>query len=265
VVLTYSSTNTALYIDGIFVTNGPGVTIFPSADVLSNGFWLGSDCTGSNQCHGILGDISTYNYPPDAGTIEGLFVLYDVFNLGNPVNALAITQAPSTPETSPVFDAIAGPGNLMVISTNTSGCVNSSNVWLTNATATVTTNGVNLTFTIAGGTNGLAYDVFATTALTQPLTNGIWTWMGQGNPCVTYSLLGLTNSQVFLLLGTPQDSYGAGLTDAYQLLVLQNNSALPSQRANYTYDGTGRLETLFGINAEIFNFDAEGSITNDLP
>jgi hypothetical protein len=46
---------------------------------------------------------------------------------------------------------------------------------------------------------------------------------------------------------------------------LINNTAVPSERANYTYDGTGRLETLSGTNAEIFNFDAEGSITNDLP
>ncbi len=288
--LTYSSTNSALYVDGVFVTNGPGVAIYPGPAVLSNGFWLGSDSTGSNQCHGILDDVSTYNYPLDAGTINGAFVLYEVFYLPNMAN---IAQAPSTPETFPVFDAVAGPGNLQAISTNTSGCLTSSNVWITNTTATVTTNGaVNLTFTIAGGSNGVAYDVFATPALTQPLTNGIWTWMGQGYQCVNYSIEGLTNGAVFLLLGTPQDTDQDGLTDAYELLVshtnptnsdtsgdgmldgwkvlwgmnpLTNNSALPSQRANYIYDGTGRLETDSGIIAEIFHFDAEGSITNDLP
>jgi len=289
--LTYSSTNTALYIDGSFVTNGPGVAIYPGPEVLSNGFWMGSDSTGSNQCHGILGDVSTYNYPLDAGTINSAFGLYEIYYLLNPANAANISQAPSTPETTPVFDAVAGAGDLVAISTNTSGCVTSTNVWITNATVTVTTNGVNLTFSIAGGSNGLAYDVFATPALTQPLTNGIWTWMGQGYQCVTYSLEALTNGAVFLLLGTPQDSYGNGLTDAYELLVLHNNpantnsgdgmlagwkvlwgmnplinnTAVPSQRANYVYDGTGRLESLSGTNAEIFNFDAEGSITNDLP
>jgi hypothetical protein len=46
---------------------------------------------------------------------------------------------------------------------------------------------------------------------------------------------------------------------------LVNNSALPSQRANYIYDGTGRLESLSGTNAEIFSFDAEGSITLGQP
>jgi hypothetical protein len=46
---------------------------------------------------------------------------------------------------------------------------------------------------------------------------------------------------------------------------LINNTAIPSQRANYTYDGTGRLESLSGTNAEIFNFDAEGNIQLDQP
>ena len=42
-----------------------------------------------------------------------------------------------------------------------------------------------------------------------------------------------------------------------------NNSTNTLARANYTYDGTGRLEYLFGTNAEQFKFDGEGSITND--
>jgi hypothetical protein len=297
VALTYSTTNTALYIDGDLLTNGPGVSVYPSAGVLSNGLWLGSDSTGSNQCHGILDDVSTYNYPLDFGTINAMYLLYEAFYLGNPQNVSALAPAPSQPEATPVFDAVTGPGDLMVLGTNMAGWASSSNVWLTNATATLTTNGVNLTFTIAGGSNGVAYDVFATAALTQPLTNGIWDWMGQGYPCVTYTLQNLTNSGVFLLLGTPQDSYGNGLTDAYELLVLHqnpangsksgdgmldgwkvlwklnalaNNSAVVANRANYVYDGTGRLETSSGVSSsgvspEAFAFDSEGNITSDQP
>src|ERR1035441_5052676 len=133
------------------------------------------------QMHGAMNNLTSYNYALDAGTINGAFVMNEIFYLPYTAN---IQQAHSSPEMTPVFDAITGPGYLLAISTNSSGCTNSSNVWLTNTTATVTTNGVNLTFTIAGGSNGLAYDVFATPALTQPLTNGIWTWMGQGYPCV---------------------------------------------------------------------------------
>ena len=201
--LTYSSTNTALYIDGALVTNGPGVSIYPSPEVLSDGMWLGSDGTGTKQCHGILDDVWTYNYPLDAGTINGWFELYEVFYFTNLGSAANITQAPSNPETSPIFDAVAGPGDLVANCTNSSGCTNSSDVWITNTTAAVTTNGTIISFSIAGGSNGLAYDVFATPALTMPLINGIWSWMGQGSQCVNYNLTALTNSAVFLLLGTP--------------------------------------------------------------
>jgi hypothetical protein len=49
-----------------------------------------------------------------------------------------------------------------------------------------------------------------------------------------------------------------------------NNSAQTSERANYTYDGTGRLEMNSGVSysdfsPEAFSFDAEGNIQSDQP
>ena len=295
VALAYSATNSLLYIDGELATNGPGLTILPGPQALSNGFFIGSASNGVAQAHGMFDDLTTYNYQLDAGTVNSTFVLSEMWFLLNPMNQANISQAPSTPETSPTFEAITGPGYLLAVSTNYTGCVTSSNVWITNTTATVTNGVVNLTFAIAGGSNGLPYDVFATPALTQPITNGIWTWMGQGYQCVTYTIPGLTNSVVFLLLGTPLDSDGDGLTDAYERLVshtnpyvadtsgdgmldgwkalwgmsgITNNPAQPSERANYTYDGTGRLETSSGVSytgfsPEVFGFDSEGNITSD--
>jgi len=253
---------------------------------------MGSDDTGTNQCHGILDDVSTYNWQLDSNTISAEFVMNELWYLYNPMNVANIVQAPFTPQVAPTFDAITGPGYLLAISTNSSGCTDSTNVWLTNTTMKVVSNAVNLTFTIAGGTNGLAYDIFATPALAKPLTNGLWTWMGQGYPCVTYTIPSLTNSDVFLILGTPQDSDRDGLTDAYERLVshtnpyvadsggdgmldgwkvlwgmnpLTNNPAQSGERDNFVYDGTGRLETVSGVLAEMFNFDAEGNIQQDQP
>jgi hypothetical protein len=223
VALTYCSTNTALYIDGNFVTNGPGVTIFPSSDVLSNGFWLGSDWTGSNQCHGIVGDISTYNYPLDDGTIDGVFVLYEAFYLLNPVIELALPMGtPSSTLYSPVYDIISGPGNLQVIGTNEAGCVSNSNVWMTNmSVAPGTNNSVNLTFMVGGGNPDWPYDVFATGNCL--ISNSVWAWEGQAYPCQTNVLLGLTNRAVYLLLGTPLSYDGDGFTVAYESLILHIN------------------------------------------
>ncbi len=289
IVLTYSSTNSALFVDGRLVTNGPGVTIYPGSDVLSNGFWMGSDSNGVLQARGVFGEVATYSNQLDASAVSGDYVMEYPFYPEAPTTYSAIPPAPSEPEIIPVFDAVTGLGYLVPIATNTTGCVNSNNVWMTNASTTVTTNGVNLTFTILGGSNGLYYDVFATTALVDPLTNGIWTWMGQAQQCVTYTIPALTNTAVFLLLGTPLDSHGNGLTDAYELLILHknpantssgdgmldgwkvlwgmnpniNNSANSSERLYYNYDGTGRLENVGGIAAEIFNFDAESNIILD--
>src|SRR3569833_3620552 len=71
--LTYSPSNSALYLDGILVTNGLPVTVYPGLDVLTNGFYIGADSTGSSQAHGMFDDIYTNNYQLDAGTISNLF------------------------------------------------------------------------------------------------------------------------------------------------------------------------------------------------
>src|SRR5271169_4324535 len=75
-----------------------------------------------------------------------------------------VGQAPSTPVFGPVFNAVTGPGYLQAVSTNGcvagNDCTNNGNVWVTNFSATRTNGELQLTFTIAGGSNGLAYDVF---------------------------------------------------------------------------------------------------------
>ncbi len=289
VALNYSATNTALYLDGVLATNGSPLTVYPGTNVLAGGLFVGSDSNGVLQAHGMIAGVAACNCQLSAAAINAAFTLDEVFYL---LKEPPIPQAPSQPENTPTFQAITGPGYLLALRTNTAGCLNSSSVSITNLSAAATNRTVDVTFTIAGGSNGLPYDVFATPELTQPITNGVWTWMGQGYQCVTYSLPGLTNGTVFLLLGTPQDSDGDGLTDAYELLVshtnpyvsdtsgdgmldgwkvlwglnpLINNPDQTSERANYTYDGTGRIQSVSGVLAESFGFDPEGNIQLDQP
>jgi hypothetical protein len=110
---------------------------------------------------------------------------------------------------------------------NASSCVDGSSaydVWITNVSATISgtgSNNMSLTFTIEGGEPNVPYDVFANSVLHFG-TNGIpWAWMGQGYQCNTYTLTNLPSTDCFIILGTPQDSSGSGLTDAYEWLVLQ--------------------------------------------
>ena len=249
--------------------------------------------TGVQTC-ALPISLATYANPLDAGTIASTFGYESFPYYMNPLNVANLVSAPSSPQVTPTFVAITGSGYLTPISTNTVSCVTSSNVWMTNVVATLLTNGtVNLTFTISGGSNGYPYDVFATAGLVgNSITNAQWGWMGQGYQCMRYLLTNLPSSSALLILGTPQDGDGDGLTDAYELLVSHTNPGKadtsgdgipdgwkylwglgqqinyltePTKRANYTYDGVNRLKGSSGNEAEAFTFDAEGNIQLDHP
>lgn len=247
--LTYSATNSAFYFDGILVTNGAPVSIWPGPNVLTNGFYIGSDNTGIDQAHGMFDDVATYNYPLDAGTIGTAFIFSSFYYYANPLNRANFSSAPWYPNTNAGFQAITGSGYLVSLGTDTN-CVTSSSVWLTNVVATVTTNrSVNLSFTIAGGSNNVAYDVFATADLQYPLTNAIWAWMGQGSHCNRYMLTNLPLYSAYLILGTPRDTDGDGLTDAFELLVSHTDPNNPdtygvgmSDGFQWGYFGQGGLD-----------------------
>ncbi len=76
--LTYSTTNTALYIDGELAVSGDGVLYVPNARVLTNGFFVGSDNAGMDQIHGQMDVLQTFNYPLDPTDIA------DDFDYENP-------------------------------------------------------------------------------------------------------------------------------------------------------------------------------------
>jgi hypothetical protein len=222
VALTYSATNTALYLDGGLVTNGPPLTVYPGQDVLAKGFFIGSDSNGVSQAHGLFNSVVTYNVPLDATTIQQTFNQTFPSYLLSPLNMamFTLTNAISSPSfTSSGYDAITGVGNLQLVAGGDCGNYwNSNVVWFTNVTAKLTNGTTTVQFTIEGGWTNDAYDVFATGALKSPITNAIWVWLGQGHPCNTYTV-NITSANAFLILGTPLDTDGDGVTDAYELLV----------------------------------------------
>jgi hypothetical protein len=224
VALTYSGTNTALYLDGVLATNGPGVTIYPGSDVLTNGFCIGSDASGVYQAHGLFDTVATYNYPLNANDVQLNFQAEYMWIGMNPFNTAMwlLTSAPASPSNSPSFNVISGQGNLQSLG-SAPGCWSGDNayqVWITNVTATAESNGtMDITFSIAGGSDSTTpFDVFANSVLSFG-TNGVpWAWMGQGYQCNRYRL-NVPSSTCFLILGTPLQTLGSGLTDAYEGLV----------------------------------------------
>lgn len=222
VALTYSATNTALYVDGGLATNGPPLTVYPGPNALANGFFIGSDSNGVYQAHGLFNDVATYNVPLDAGTIQQMFSQQFPYYLMNPLDTamFTMTNALSWPSYTNGYEAISGAGNLQEVSGG--GCDDGTNalvVWFTNVTATTASDGtMNVQFTITGGMNGYPYDVFATAYLQAPITDAVWVWLGQGYRCTTYTV-NIPSANAYLILGTPQDSNGDGVSDAYSLLV----------------------------------------------
>lgn len=70
ITLTYGPSNSALYVDSFaVVTNGMGVTNYPDATVLANGFFIGSDNQGNNQADGEFDELKTFNFPLNASQI----------------------------------------------------------------------------------------------------------------------------------------------------------------------------------------------------
>ena len=290
IVLTYCATNTALYLDGELATNGPGVSYWPGPTVLTNGFFIGSASNGLAQARGLFDDLSTYNFPLDADTISSTYFFFSIFYDLNPYNSANFVSATPEPVFTPEFNAIAGAGFLTPLGTNSTDCVTSTNVWFTNVVATLATNGtMSLIFTIAGGSNGVLYDVFANSVLDfSTHTSLAWAWMGQGYHCTTNLLTDLAVNTALLILGKPQDSDHDGLTDAYELLVSKtdpnkadtdgdgfldgwevmwgmnprdlNESAQTSKRLNYQYDAAGWLRAVSGLWGESLTLDAEGNV-----
>jgi hypothetical protein len=292
IAFTYSSSNSSLYLDGVWATNGPGVSYRPGPSVLTNGFFIGSDSNGLAQAHGQFDDLYTYNYELAQDDLASVYILNGIF-YGKAIMGFG-SSAPSNPSTNSTgngFYAVTGPGWLQYVN-HASSCASNANLYITNVSCSLGTNGlVTTTFEIQGGSNNVPYDVFGTTALTgNNITNAQWAWLGQGTNCTIYRLPNQPGIGAFYVLGTPKDSDSDGLTDAYEALVSKsdihkattgedgmldgwavifgldpraNNSTQPSLRSNFAFDPSPQLKQVRGIRQETFGFDGEGNVKLD--
>ena len=289
VALTYSATNTALYLDGGLAATGPPMTNYPGADVLAKGFYIGSNSNGVYQAHGMFNSVYTCNVPLDADTIAEIFNYDYTWYMISPWNTAMMSHiysADSSPSTT-TPNVITGQGNLQWV-TNVPNCSYSTNIWITNIVATAAGDGtMSVTFTIEGGADGAFYDVFGNSVLSFGPNGFPWAWLGQGLHCNTYTLAGLPNTTCFLILGTPLDTDGDGLTDAYEKLVsktdpnnpdtdgdgipdgwsvllglnpLTNISTQPSSRSNYGYTLADWLNQVSGVKSGAVSLDNEGNV-----
>jgi len=238
VALTWSATNSALYMDGDLLTIGLPVTCGPGLDALTNGFFIGSDSSGNNQAHAMFDDLATYGYPLDPDTI-GITAAFDsIFFYGNPNNSANMGSGEGGTNSSSSSGVVTG-AVFFQYATNMPNCSTNSNVWMTNVVATVATNGtMSVRFGISGGYSYLPYDVWVTGKLFTPaLASANWTWLGQGYSCDTYLITNLPTNAAYLMLTTPQDTDQDGLTDGFELLLSHTNPNLVDSNTNGIADG----------------------------
>jgi hypothetical protein len=149
---------------------------------------------------------------------------------------------------------------------------------------------MNVTFAIEGGQDGYYYDVFAGTILTAPLKTAIGHGRDKDSIAWFIRFQIYPKARCFLVLGTPQDTDGDGLTDAYENLVsqyrpeqrlYQSATASPdgwdrfclglspqtgqltprrAQRANYRYTPTDWLNGVSGVRSGTITTDNEGNV-----
>jgi hypothetical protein len=222
----WTSDDSEIYVDGQLVAASNGLSILPTHSTWTNGVYINSDGYGYEQARGAT--YALYTWTEEYGAYYTNAWLTDS-------NALATWQGTLG---GGGFGGMMGMGGLGGLIPGGCGCacVSNTTVYLTNIIASTTNGpGMTVTFTIEGGTNGLAYDVFSTTNFVgTAMTNSTWTWLGQGTNCGTYSLVNQPTNQTFYLLGTPAPATDGLQTKAYEALIHNWTNAAPNSTTAFT-------------------------------
>lgn len=219
VVLNYDPKGSALFLDGQLMAQGAGTTAIPAA---VGTLIIGSRFTGEEAAQGVFDEVTSFALPLSGAAVA----------LGHQLYAPTVARGPISEEEDAALRKAAAEHQAemeamrmsfgMQSSTN---CVTNGPVYITNIFATLTTNeGTIVQFDIAGGTNGLLYEVFSATNLlgtnsSISITNSTWSCIATGPTCTTFIFTNEPDTRAFYVLGTPVDSDGDGLTDAYERLT----------------------------------------------
>jgi Concanavalin A-like lectin/glucanases superfamily/Bacterial TSP3 repeat len=255
IVLTYTPTNSQLYIDGQLATNGLGVQYFPNVVERSAGFTIGSDQGGNRQAHGQFDELETFNYPLDLYSItnnyaivssrdsdgDGLTDLQEAYLGTDPHNpdtdgngvsdgdedfdhdGLSNVRELNVYHTDPLdpnsaVPAGTGGGAALSDAVYEKASPNGETRTLLQLTAIISV--PNLVFTFTGTTPGSHYLLLSRTSL----TSGEWQYFamltGAAGTTTTYSVpLSSLPPSMFFTGGIGDDTDGDGLPDVYEVLV----------------------------------------------
>ncbi|HEX5217994.1 MAG TPA: hypothetical protein VFZ59_00365 [Verrucomicrobiae bacterium] len=240
VVLNYGTNGTELVLDGEVVTKGEATLAVP-ASVMR--LVIGSTLSGELAAGGEFEEVFcfvrplklAFHYVPFAG----------IAALG-PISEAELAYRQELMEKWKAFkekqtkasEESGGGMEMLFLGGPSADCVTNGPVYLTNVLANFTTNdGWTIYFDIAGGTNGVVYDIFSTPEFVgNDITNSVWTWLETGMTCETHYYTNQPTNQVFYVLTVPgADRDADGLYDGWEWKHFGTLAQSPSG----DYDGDG--------------------------
>jgi alpha-tubulin suppressor-like RCC1 family protein len=283
--LDYSPQGTALFLDGTLLAQGIGL---PSIPCSVGQLTIGSAYSGANPANGDIEEFYSFDHF-QTGSDVAMYLQF---------TSREAALGPISPEEQAAsghrsggfqMDSIHTPGNVYDPN-NVTPCSPGGPFYITNVSATLLTNGTTtVSFDIFGGTNGVFYDIFATSSLNNSLASNEWLWIGQGLTCNSFTFTNQPADQAFYTLELPAETftipfdgdndYGQlnipfGVSNAiaiagggYFSLALRNNGTVLGWGDNYygeTNIPTG-LSNVVGIAAGLYHgvaVLANGSVTN---
>src|SRR5258708_4228603 len=96
VAISYSCSNSCLFLDGAVAATGQGVCYLPGSDTLATGFLLGSQSNGLCQAKADFSRMSSYDSPVDSSVITVEYQLVGTMFYG--VSLSGVGQASSGPD-----------------------------------------------------------------------------------------------------------------------------------------------------------------------
>ena len=205
--LDYGTSGTALFVDGDLVAQGAGT---PSVSLAAAQLSVGSTIAGAIPAEGDFDEFSSFGRAQTTNDVTFYYTASSGQAALGPISEAEIEAWQEKVQQA----ASARRANARMASmsfgvfgvTGSSDCVTGGQPYITNLVATVQTNQkMTVSFGIAGGTNGVPYDIYTTTSLTNLLKYSQWICLGRGYTCDTYTFSNQPPAQSFYVLGSPPD------------------------------------------------------------
>jgi hypothetical protein len=224
-VLTYCATNSSIYLEGALMANMPPIVYWPGPDVCTNGFYVGSDPTGTLQARAQFQELETYGVPLDADFIKDNYdsVAEEILAWGGTLPAVGaggiggITQAAGPPILPGMGGGTNGGGGVTNVAgystptytTNSDVNYNDYTIfWLAVGTSSSNKQAV---VTIQNTLSNLTYEILTNSILDTNLAHwGVWQVLTATNSVIVAPPFNIGSnslffaSQLVLITGTNQ-------------------------------------------------------------